>query len=114
MIIAVVEIQMPPQMRRADIVAVFRDYGPKWHKVPGLIRKYYTLGDHHDTGGVFLWQSREAAEAAYADPAWHKLIQERYGASPRVTYYDIPVIVDNEAGRLECQDVPQDEPIAAE
>ena len=106
MIIAVVEIQMPRSLSRAEAARIFRDYGHNWHKVPGLIRKYYTLGDHHDTGGVFLWQSREAAEAAYADPVWHKLIHERYGASPKVTYWDVPVIVDNETGRVDHQDVP--------
>lgn len=106
MIIAVVEIPMPKPLTRAKAAAIFRDYGPKWHKVPGLIRKYYTLGDHHDTGGVFLWQSREAAEAAYADPSWHRLIHERYGAPPKVRYYDIPVIVNNETGQVEHQDIP--------
>ena len=30
----------------------------------------------------------------YSD-AWKKMITQRYGAAPEITYYETPVIVDN-------------------
>jgi hypothetical protein len=41
-----------------------------------------------------LWQSKEAAEKMYS-AAWKKMITERYGTAPEISYYDTPVIVDN-------------------
>jgi hypothetical protein len=32
---------------------------------------------------------------------WRKVIKERYGADPSVSYFDSPVIVDNAAGVIE-------------
>ncbi len=58
------------------------------------MRKYYLFGQDQIGGGVYLWQSRDAAEKMYS-AAWKKMITERYGAAPEITYYDTPVIVDN-------------------
>ena len=41
-----------------------------------------------------MWQSKEAAEKMYS-VAWKKMITERYGTAPEISYYDTPVIVDN-------------------
>jgi len=40
----------------------------------GLIRKHYVFdAENHIGGGVYLWQSREEAEAAYT-PEWRAFI----------------------------------------
>ena len=59
-----------------------------------MVRKYYLFGQGQVGGGVYLWESREAADKMYTN-AWKKMITERYGAPPDVTYYETPVIVDN-------------------
>ena len=59
----------------------------------GLIRKDYLNGDA-GTGGVYLWESREAAEAWYT-PERLEDLAKRFGARPRLTWYDTHVTVDN-------------------
>jgi hypothetical protein len=59
------------------------------------VRKYYLFDDKtHTGGGVYLWESREAADKVY-NADWKKMITERYGAPPEIMYFDSPVIVDN-------------------
>jgi len=48
-------------------------------------------------GGVYLWESRAAAEQVYSGE-WRERVTKLYGNAPQVTYFDTPVIVDNSAG----------------
>lgn len=59
----------------------------------GLIRKDYLNGDS-GTGGVYLWHSRQAAEAWFTEERVAELT-ERFGVRPRLTRYDTHVTVDN-------------------
>lgn len=67
---------------------IYRDLAGK-----GLIRKDYLNGDV-GTGGVYLWESRAAAEAWFT-PAWIDELTKRVGVAPRITWYDTHVTVDN-------------------
>jgi hypothetical protein len=62
----------------------------------GLIRKDYLNGDA-GTGGAYLWESRQAAEAWFTEAKITELT-ERFGARPRLTWYDTYVTVDNVKG----------------
>ena len=62
----------------------------------GLIRKDYLSGDSGG-GGVYLWESRQAAEAWFTE-AWLDELTKRFGVRPRLTWYDTYVTVDNKAG----------------
>lgn len=62
----------------------------------GLIRKDYLNGDAGG-GGVYLWESRAAAEAWFTEARIAELT-ERFGVKPRLTWYDTHVTVDNIAG----------------
>jgi len=74
---------------------LFEGSAPKYTAMTGLIRKYYLLSEDGTTaGGVYLWETKEAAEAIFNDE-WHAFIKERYSADPIITYYETPVIVDN-------------------
>ena len=71
---------------------------PKFQQVPGLLRKYYLLSDDGETaGGVYLWKSRADAEALYTDE-WKQMLEEKYGSEPVLSYFESPVIVDNQNG----------------
>lgn len=98
--ISVVEIDLPAETDLAGLRTVFADAGRRYVNVKGLLRKYYTLRDGTVTGGVFVWDTLENAKAAHADPDWRKIIMDRYGATPRVTYYEVPVVVDNVLGKV--------------
>jgi hypothetical protein len=72
---------------------------PHYRNIPGMIRKYYTLGDDGACGGMYLFETRAAAEAFFTD-AWKASMAARFGDRPSVTYYDSPVIIDNAAGEV--------------
>lgn len=94
MITAIVRFPMPREMTRAKARELFEASAPKYRDLPGLVRKYYLFDGDGTAGGVYLWESREAAEKVYTDE-WRKMIAERYGAAPEIIYFDTPVIVDN-------------------
>ena len=66
MITAIVRFRLPEGTTRDDAKAMFEKSGPNYRGVPGLVRKYYLYGDDRTGGGVYLWNSREAAERFYS------------------------------------------------
>jgi hypothetical protein len=70
----------------------------------GLIRKNYLNGEA-GTGGVYLWESREAAEDWFTEARIAELTK-RFGARPRLTWYDTHVTVDNVKGETRVNGVP--------
>jgi hypothetical protein len=95
MITSIVQIKMQAPMSLKKARELFTGTAPRYREVPGLIRKYYLLAEDGNTaGGVYLWVSREAAEAMY-NPDWYAFIREKYGVDPEVSYFESPVVVDN-------------------
>ncbi len=97
-ITAIVRIALPESIGRDQLAKLYEESVPKYQAVPGLVRKYYLLSEDGTTGGgVYLFESREAAEKLY-DGAWRVTIKERFGAEPEIQYFETPVIVDNDLG----------------
>jgi hypothetical protein len=94
MITAIVRFALPPDTSLDAAKAMFEKSAPNYKGAPGLVRKYYLYGEDRIGGGVYLWESREAADRMYSD-TWRKMIAERFGNAPEITYYETPVIVDN-------------------
>lgn len=95
MITALTSFTLPKPITRDEATAIFRSTAPTYRGVPGLIRKTYVLyPDGRTVGGIYLWQSREAAETMYSDD-WRAFVRGKYGCDPQVTYLDSPVVVDN-------------------
>ena len=100
MYISIVEIDLPAGTDCAALKDAFMTTAPRYVDVPGLLRKYYTMQDSKMTGGIFVWDTLENAQAGHADPGWQKIIADRYGNEPRVAYYEVPTIVDNVMGAV--------------
>jgi hypothetical protein len=99
MITAIVRFKLPATVDSADAAELFRGSAPKYQGLAGLIRKYYLFDAESRTGGgCYLWESREAAECVY-NAEWRKMITERYGAPPEISYFETPVVVDNTLGK---------------
>jgi hypothetical protein len=96
MITAIVRFKLPEGTSLAAAKTMFEKSAPNYKNAPGLVRKYYLFGEDRTGGGVYLWESREAADRMYSE-GWRKMIAERYGVAPDITYYETPVIVDNAA-----------------
>ena len=78
---------------------LFQGSVPKYQGLAGLVRKYYLFDAESRTGGgCYLWESREAAERVY-NAEWRKMITERYGHPPEISFFETPVIVDNTLGK---------------
>ena len=92
--IVVVQFDLPKRSEEQAIkggtstAPTYRDLGKN-----GLIRKDYLNGDA-GTGGVYLWDSRQSAEAWFTEARIAQLT-ERFGARPKLTWYDTHVTVDN-------------------
>ena len=94
MIVAVVNFALPAPLSSDEARALFEASAPSYQAVAGLRRKHYLLAeDGRSAGGVYLWDSREQAEALY-DDAWRARLTARYGSEPHVTYYESKVTVD--------------------
>ena len=94
MIVAIVRFSLPKALSLAEATTVYEASAPNYQQVDGLRRKHYLLGDDGRVGGgVYLWDSREQAEALY-DEAWSARISARYGTAPTVEYFESPVTVD--------------------
>lgn len=95
MITAIATFRLPRRLTVEEAKKIFESTAPRYQSQPGLLRKYYVLSEDGMTaGGVYLWRSRQDADALY-DEAWRAFVAEKYGAPPQVTYMNSPVIVDN-------------------
>ncbi len=97
MITAIVNFQLPADIAPETVAQAFEASAPNYEGVAGLVRKYYLFDPETKiAGGVYLWDSRAAAEALYT-AEWRASIEERFGAAPAIRFFDTPVIVDNAA-----------------
>lgn len=94
MITVIVQYRLPPTIDLAACAEHFRKIAPGFRQVPGLIRKQFIYAEDGWAGGVYLWQSRAAAEAFYSGP-WLEGIRERYAMDPEIRYFFTAAVTDN-------------------
>ncbi len=105
MLIAIVEIPRPGgKASKEQAIEGGKKSAPIYFGMKGLLRKDYLNGEEGG-GGVYLWESREAAEAWYNDE-WWVWIEERFGVKPKLTMYDHYLTVDNQAGEVRVDGQP--------
>lgn len=104
MITVLVRIKLPAdkQDREAWLEHAKR-IAPNFLGLDGLVRKHFILGEDGYGGGVYTWESRAKAEAFYAGP-WRQGIIDMFGTEPEFTWFESPVIVDNEAGEVKLDE----------
>lgn len=99
-VMAIVSFQLPQQQTLEQATATFQSTAAKYLNLPGLLRKnYFLTEDGMRAGGVYVWESRQAAERMYT-PEWKAFVKGKYGSEPEIVYVDTPVMVDNEQGRI--------------
>jgi len=102
MITALVRFTLPAPITREEAKRLFESTARNYLGLPGLVRKYYLRSrDGTVAGGVYLWETLDAAEGAYGE-AWRNTVEEKYGAVPSVDYFDTPVVVDNLTSTIEA------------
>lgn len=99
-VIAIVSFKLPQQQTLDQAKATFQSTAPKYLGMAGLLRKNYFLSeDGMRAGGVYVWESRQAAEQVYT-AEWKAFVKSKYGNEPQIEFVDTPVLVDNEQGRI--------------
>jgi hypothetical protein len=98
MITAIVQISLPEPISSEAAARAFELTAPIYQGFRGLARKYYLRSeDGRRVGGVYLWETRAAADALY-NADWKARVKQLYGADPEISWFDTSVIVDNQAG----------------
>lgn len=91
---------VPPALSEEAIRRQFVAVADRYLGVPGLIRKYFGFTeDAKSVIGIYLWESRDAADAFYS-PAWMAGVTERWGAAPTKTEWIVPVVAESVDGRV--------------
>lgn len=97
----VVRVQFPVNVPdKTDFIKKMAATTPKYEGLAGLTRKYYVMSeDDKHAGGIYLWESKEQAEAWYNEE-WIMYMTEAWGEAPLLEYLDCPIVVDNEAAKV--------------
>ncbi|MBI1494386.1 YdhR family protein [Halocynthiibacter styelae] len=95
MLFTQVRFNLDTPISLVEATAIFESTAPKYKGHPGLLLKHYFRSEDGKTvGGLYFWESREAAEATYAGP-WREMVEKKYGAEPQIEFFESPVHVDN-------------------
>ena len=105
MYVAIVQMEIPApdhdEMVKLSLSSTSKFVAAKEN---GLLMKYYVSGTA-GVGGVYIWKTREDAQAWYT-PEWYEFMKENY-AEATVTYYDSFVQVDNISDRVVVDGIAQ-------
>jgi hypothetical protein len=94
MITAIVLYNLPPEIGLEECRAHFAKIAPDFMPIPGFVRKQFICSsDGRVAGGVYMWESRTAAERFYTGP-WRRGIVERYRNEPRIQYFETVALAD--------------------
>tara|TARA_Y100000589_G_scaffold158496_1_gene150875 strand:- start:50 stop:355 length:306 start_codon:yes stop_codon:yes gene_type:complete len=99
MITVIVSFKISTDLNAETVKDKFLETAPMYKDVDGLIRKNYLLDIEKNTaGGAYTFETREQADKWF-DQERIDWITERY-SKPELTYYDTPVLVDNDQDEI--------------
>lgn len=91
-----VDIPMPADLGRERLLAGFQAAVPQYQRIPGLLRKHFTIlqdaGASVQFGGVYIWKDAASAKAWFTD-AWQQRVRDTYGHSPTIEWFDLPILL---------------------
>jgi len=99
MIVEYVLFKRPAGMTREQCLEDGRTTIPRWRANRELVRKHYIESEDGYGGAFYIWPSKEAAQRGH-DAEWLASFKARTGATPTIRYFDLLMIVDNEAGSV--------------
>ncbi len=95
MIAAVVTFENVGSLSLEEATAKFQSTAPNYRGREGLISKSYIFSDDGTIlGGIYIWESREAAEEMYGG-SWESTVTGVYGVPPTLQYFEVPVYINN-------------------
>jgi hypothetical protein len=102
MITAVVTVRIPEGFTNTQYAETAKKNAARFRTIPGLVRKNFLFSaEQKVAGGVYLWETREAADACYAEGGpWREAFTSIFGVNPSIVFFDTPVVVDNKIGEI--------------
>ena len=92
--------KVPAGTNKAQLVGTIKATAHTYQGIPGLIRKYYGIApDGQTLVGIYLWETKAAAEALYTSQ-WIAMVTQRWGAPPMRQEWETPMVVESAAQRL--------------
>ena len=99
-VVTLVEIPVPAGVSREMLNTEFVAAVPVYQKIPGLLRKHFTVsggengkgGDSGRFGGVYIWKD-ETSASAWFNAAWHERVRKTYGQDAKIEWFDAPVLL---------------------
>ncbi len=88
----VVEIPIPKEVTRDRLSAELIAAVPQYQKVPGLLRKHFTISEPGSFGGLYLWKD-EASARAWFNETWHERVTRTYGKDATIEWFDTPILL---------------------
>lgn len=99
MITEIVTFEIPQDMERERVVALFEESAKIWRAHPTLHRKNYLYDPAAGiAGGVYTWDTVADAQEAHGE-AFCARVSETFGSTPRFQYFETPVVVQNSPTR---------------
>jgi hypothetical protein len=99
MIVEYVLFKRPSGISREQCLEDGRTTIPRWRANEELVRKHYIESEDGYGGAFYIWPSKEAAQRGHNEE-WFANIKARTGSTPTIRYFDLLMIVDNEAGAV--------------
>lgn len=88
----VVEIPTPVGVSRDRLIEEFKAAAPTYQKVPGLLRKHFTIGDRGAFGGIYIWKD-EASAKAWFNSSWYERVRTKYGHDAKIEWFETPILL---------------------
>ena len=99
MITAIVLYDLPPSIGLEECREHFARIAPDFLEIPGFLRKQFICArDGKVAGGVYMWETQEAAERFYSGE-WLAERRARYGTEPKIAYFETVALTDKESGQ---------------
>tara|TARA_Y100001970_G_C14117497_1_gene794443 strand:- start:129 stop:449 length:321 start_codon:yes stop_codon:yes gene_type:complete len=98
MILAYLNFDYSEYFSDEDIKNKYSNSLERYKKIPGLLRKYYTINSEKKiAGGVYLFDSMKAAKALLESNSFERRIQKIFGTKKKMylRYETVQYIVDN-------------------
>ena len=106
MITSITRFQLPRGLPTEAVRKGFLEVAPNFKHPSGLLRKYFLISEDGKTGGgVYLWNSMEAART-FSEGVLRKMIRDKFQVEPSIEYYGAPVVVNNVTSEIIAQGGP--------
>lgn len=99
MIVEYVLFKTPAGLTREQVLEGARANLPLWQGNRELIRKHYLESEDGYGGAFYIWPTKAAARRGH-DAAWIASVEARTGSKPVIRYFDLLMVLDNQAGTV--------------